>query len=134
MEGLTAVKELLQEGDWMSTIDLKDTYLSALIVKEHRKLLRLIWEGKTFQFICLPFGLCTAPWVFTKLLHPVMAHLRRQGLRSVVYLDDLLLLAHKKDCLRSQITQAVNLLEQLRFMVNRAPISSPAGHLFGVSG
>jgi len=43
------------------------------LVKEHRKLLRLNWEGKTFQFTSLPFGLCTALWVLTKLLRPVIA-------------------------------------------------------------
>ena len=84
MEGLPAVKELLQRDDWLCTMDLKDAYLSVAVVQDHRKFLRFTWEGKTLQFTCLPFGLSSAPRVFTKLLRPVMALLRRQGLRSVI--------------------------------------------------
>jgi len=103
----------------MSTVDLKDAYLSVPIAEEHRKFLRLSWEGKTFQFTCLPFGLCTAPRVFTKLLRPIMAHLHQQGIRSVIYLDDLLLMAQRKDLLISHVAQTVHLLEQLGFLVNQ---------------
>lgn len=44
-------------------------------------------EGKS-RFI-LPVGLSTAPFIFTKLLKPVVAHLRKEGVISVIYLDEL---------------------------------------------
>ena len=84
MEGICRVKELLRKGDWMCSVDLKDAYLSVAIAKHHRKYLRFVWEGTTYEFTCLPFGLCSAPRIFTKLLHPVMAHLRFLGLRTVI--------------------------------------------------
>lgn len=119
MEGMTTVKELVQKEDWFCTIDLKDAYLSVAVNKDHRKYLRFMWAGKTFQFTCLPFGLCSAPRVFTKLLRPVMTHLRKQGIRSVIYLDDLLLMDQRKDYLTLKVAQVVELLESLGFMVNR---------------
>ena len=100
MEGLPTVKELLQRDDWLCTMDLKDAYLSVAVAQEHRKYLRFVWEGKTLQFTCLPFSLSSAPRVFTKLLWTVMALLHCQGLRSVIYLDDLLPMSHQKDHLR----------------------------------
>jgi len=72
MEGISWVKELLKEGDWMCSVDLKDAYLLVAIAKQHRKYLRFVWEGITYEFTCLPFGLCSAPRIFTKLLRPAM--------------------------------------------------------------
>ena len=48
------------------------------------------FDGKPryFLFCSLPFGLSTSPYVFTKLLRPVVAHWRSQGIRISVCLDD----------------------------------------------
>ena len=107
------VKELVLKQDWFCKIDLKDVYLSVAICRDLRKYLRFIWEWKTFQFTCLPFGLCSAPRVFTKFLRPVMAHLQKQGLRLVIYLDDLLLMDQGKEYLTLKVAQVVELLEGL---------------------
>ena len=111
MEGISKVKELLRKGDWICTVDLKDAYLSVPIARQHRKFLRFVWEGTTFEFTCLPFGLCSAPRIFTKVLRPVMAYLRFQGLRTVIYLDDILILAESRDTLVQQVHYMVQLLE-----------------------
>ena len=73
------IRDLLREADWMASIDLKDAYLSIAIWEEHRKYLRFLWENTMYEFQCLPFGLSSAPRVFTKLLKPVLARLRHQG-------------------------------------------------------
>ena len=38
----------------------------------------------------MPFGLCPACWVFTKLTNELVGHWRAQGIRVVHYLDDFL--------------------------------------------
>ena len=119
MEGMQKVKELLREGDWMCSVDLKDAYLSVAIAEHHRKFLRFIWEDTTYEFNCLPFGLCSTPRIFTKLLCPVMAHLRFMGLRMVIYLEDILLMAEDQETLLKQVQQTITLLEQLGFTVNK---------------
>ena len=45
-----------------------------------------------YHFTCLPFGLSSAPWVFTKTLKPILALLRGMGMRLVAYIDDILIL------------------------------------------
>ena len=79
MEGIHLLQDLLQEGDWMCRIDLKDAYFAIPIASHHQKYLRFSWKGQTFQFTCLPFGLSTAPRIFTKLLRPVVGLLRSRG-------------------------------------------------------
>ena len=97
MESLAMSRDLLKPGDWMASIDLKDAYLSVAIWEEHRKYLRFIWNGRLFEFQCLPFGLSSAPRVFTKLLKPVLARLCHQGIRLIMYLDDILVIAQTRE-------------------------------------
>ena len=41
-----------------------------------------------FMFTVLPFSLSSEPYIFTKLLRPLVKHWRSQGIRAVFYLDD----------------------------------------------
>ena len=45
----------------------------------------------------MPFGLTPAPRLATKILQPVIRHLRSMGVRVVVYIDDLLVLARSQE-------------------------------------
>ena len=66
MEGIYMLKDLLKAGNWMVKIDLKDAYFMIPIAQEDRTFLCFQWQNKAYQFNCLPFGLSSAPWVFTK--------------------------------------------------------------------
>ena len=118
MDGAGTIKDLLQPRDWICSLDLKDGYLAVPIAKEHCKYLCFLWNGRIFEFTCLPFGLCSAPRVFTKLLHSVMAYLRSQGLRTIIYLDDILLMHQAKTTLCQEVQRICNLLEVLGFTIN----------------
>ena len=89
----------------MVSIDLKDAYLSVAVAEEHRKYLRFQWERQLYEFLCLPFGLSSAPRTFTKLLKPVMSLIRQQGVRSIVFLDDMLLMAGSRERLLRQVQE-----------------------------
>ena len=60
----------------MSTLDLKDAYYLIPVDERSRKFLRFGFGRELYQFTCLPFGLCTSPHVFTKLMKPVINNLR----------------------------------------------------------
>ena len=118
MEGIQSVKELMVNSDWMTRIDLKDAYFAVPIHQEHQPFLRFIWANNTYQFTCLPFGLSTAPRTFTKLLKPVMAYLRSKGIRSVVFIDDILLMGPSEEMVLSHTALTLDLLESLGFLIN----------------
>lgn len=84
-----------------------------------RKYLRFRFNKKLYQYTVLPFGICTAPLVFTKLLKPVISLLRSSGLRSVVYLDDFLLLGNTYTVCSDNVLKAKTLLESLGFVINQ---------------
>ena len=88
MENISNLKDVILPRDWMCKIDLKDAYLSVPMHRSNWKFLRFSWKEEYYQFQTLPFGLTSAPYVFTKLLRPVAALFRQEGLRILVYLDD----------------------------------------------
>ena len=51
MEGVVLLKSLVQQGDWMVSIDLKDAYLSVVVAEEHRRYLRFQWEHQLYEFL-----------------------------------------------------------------------------------
>lgn len=59
MEDLRLAKALLNQGDFIASIDLKDSYFLIPVHEDFRKFLRLKFQNKLFQFTCLAFGLCT---------------------------------------------------------------------------
>ena len=103
----------------MIKMDLKDAYLQVPIHEAHQCFLQFAWEGKQYKFQCLPFGLSSAPRVFTKLLKPVVCLLRKIGLRLIIYLDDMLFMHANKEQLEIMAPMIVNLFEALGLMVNK---------------
>ena len=79
---------LFKPGEWMFSFDLKSGYHQVDIVLHHQKYLGFEWGGKYFVFTVLPFGLSTAPYVFTKLLRPLVRLWRGKGHKAILYLDD----------------------------------------------
>jgi hypothetical protein len=118
METIETAICLLRVGDFLATIDLKDAYFSVPIAESHRKFLRFIWRNQRYQFRCLPFGLTSSPRIFTKVLKPVVAALRRQGIRLVIFLDDILIMSPTKEVCHRQVKIAVQLLTNLGFVIN----------------
>ena len=118
MEGIHLLRDLVQPGDWLGKVDLKDAYFVVPIWKGHRKYLRFLWKDTLLEFACLPFGLALAPRLFTKIMKPVVALLRRAGIRLIIYLDDLLFMHATQEGLREDMATARYLLENLGFVIN----------------
>lgn len=118
MEDIRTAMKLIQKNCYMGTIDMKEAYYSVPIDKSYRKYLRFKFQNHTYEFQCLPFGLSLAPFVFTKLLKPIVSYLRSRGFLLVIYLDDILCIGYSyEDCLNC-ISETVTLLESLGFVIN----------------
>jgi len=114
-----AARQILTHGCFMASMDLKEAYYLIPVAKSDRKFLRFSFEGKLYEFTCLPFGLNRAPYTFTKLLKPIVSYLRERGYLSIIYLDDIMLLgnSYADDCAKNvQVTR--QLFEKLGFIIN----------------
>ena len=130
MESVRSVKNLVQPGDWLIKLDLKDAYLTVPIAPQHQHFLQFQWQGVRWQFKVLPFGLSSAPYTFTKLMKPVVACLRKLGIRSILYLDDMLLLDQSEERLLRHLASTLKLVVSLGFLVNlKKSVLSPTRKL-----
>lgn len=118
MENLKFVCDLIKPSCFMTSVDLHKAYYSVAVHCESRKYLRFIWQSTLYQYRALPNGLASAPRIFTRLLKPLFAHLRKLGTDCVYYLDDSVILAETfKEC-KLSTDLAINLFTKAGFTVN----------------
>ena len=118
IEDLRTATNLLRKKYLMCRLDLKDAYFSVSICKNFRKFLRFKYRDKLFEFRALPFGLSSSPYIFTKIMKPVVTYLRKLGIIVVIYLDDFLIIADSKESCLNSLNITINLLEFLGFTIN----------------
>ena len=119
----TATK-LVTPNAFMCSLDLKDAYFLVPVDVENRKLLRFTFHNQIFEFTCLTFGLCTSPFVFTKIMKPVINHLRQQGLISTVYSDDIFCIGDTQEACLRNVQTTRKLLCSLGFLINEEKSST----------
>lgn len=119
LEDHKTASRLINKNWFMASIDLKDAYYLIPIADSDKRFLRFKFDKKLFQFTCLPFGLTSAPYVFTKIIKPVISTLRRKGFLSVVYLDDFLLLGRTREECELNVSQTLDFLRNLGFIINK---------------
>lgn len=118
-ETFNVVLDLVQEGDFFTSLDLCDAYFSIAVQEFFQKYLKFVWQGQLYKFVCVPFGYSMAPRLFTKILRPIFAWFRCQGFCCSYYIDDSINMDRNKDvCRRNMLTMAET-LESLGFILNR---------------
>ena len=115
---LEDVRHALRPGDWAASIDLKDAYFHVPIARHSRKFLRFGWKGILYQFCVLPFGLSPAPRVFTSLTRLLKAILGAKGIRTIFYLDDILILGSTYYICLQNTREALQLLIKAGFIIH----------------
>ncbi len=92
-EDFNVALQYFNQGDFMFSFDLKSGYHHIDIFPDHREFLSFSWnfgDGNVryFSFQVLPFGLASAPYIFTKCLRPLVKFWRSKGVFMVLFLDD----------------------------------------------
>ena len=90
MHTISSVLSTVRKGDYVFKIYLQDVYFHVLIHPDSRMYLHFAFKNKVYQFQVIPFGLNTAPHLFTPIGHTVAAYLHLQGILVIPYLDDSL--------------------------------------------
>lgn len=117
-ETFKVVLDLVQENDYLTSIDLQDAYFAIPIRVQDQKYLKIFWDGMLYTFVCVPFGLKSAPFLFTKVLKPVYANFRQQNIRCSYYIDDSLNMNRDKVVCQNNTMIMTDTLHSLGFTVN----------------
>ncbi|XP_069069647.1 receptor-type tyrosine-protein phosphatase eta-like [Pleurodeles waltl] len=115
---LLDILHLLNPGDYMTTMDPQDAYFHTPVHVKHRKYLRFTVAGGHYQFKVLPFGLKSAPQIFTKCLAPVAGYLPNRGFQVFPYLDDWLIKASSSQLASKATNVCLELFHSLGLIVN----------------
>ena len=115
MDNFHTAAQVITQDCYMASIDLQDAYYSVPIHDQSRKYLKFMWQEQLFQFTALPNGLSSAPRLFTKIMKPVFAKLRQQGVKVVGFIDDTLVMGHTKHETEAAVTKTKELMG---FMIN----------------
>ena len=92
---------------------LSHPYCSSL-----QKCLRFAWDNIVYHFRTLPFGISTAPIVFTRVFPIVIAHLHTLSIQIHSYLDDSLIRDFNQQTLVSQARIVIQLFLNLFFLIS----------------
>ena len=118
METSGSILRSVQKGQWLTSLDLKDAYFHIPIHRESRRYLRFLHLGVVWQFKALPFGLNTAPRVFTKVTAPIAAYAHLHGISMHLYLDDWLINPESKEDSVRHTSWLLQLCARLGWVVN----------------
>ncbi|KAM9948592.1 hypothetical protein ACTFIT_009790 [Dictyostelium discoideum] len=118
MEGIKNLPSMVKQGYYMVKLDIKKAYLHVLVDPQYRDLFRFVWKGSHYRWKTMPFGLSTAPRIFTMLLRPVLRMLRDINVSVIAYLDDLLIVGSTKEECLSNLKKTMDLLVKLGFKLN----------------
>ena len=119
METPESIRTSLIPGQLVSLIDLSDAYLQIPIHPNSRKYLRFCHRSQVFQFTFLPFGLATAPQVFTMIVKEVKLMALSRGLRLHQYLDDWLIRSESQEEAQVNTQAVVDLTQFLGWIINQ---------------
>ena len=87
--------QIIPQGNYAFSIDLKDAYLHIPIGKHHCQFSQFICQHKPYWRNLLPFVVITAPQVFTSLINPY-CFFANAGVFNVIDLDDIFVLTWAK--------------------------------------
>ena len=118
MEGLYMLPNVVHHDFFMAKVDINDTYLTILVLAEFHCLLGFRNDGQFVQFQTLPFGLCTAPYVFSKITKPAVQLLRQMSIHIIIHLDDMLVVSPTESSLAQDLSIILWLFSSLGFVIN----------------
>ena len=115
-------------GTQLAKLDLESAYRIIPVHPDDRSLLGMEWKGSWYVDTVLPFGLRSAPKIFTAVADALMWIMAKHGVQSVIhYLDDYLFVGDpdSQECAEALGT-ALRMCEELGVPISAHKVEGPA--------
>ena len=121
----------LGKGTLLAKLDVASAYRIVPVHPVDRPLLGMRWRGELYVDGSLPFGLRSAPKIFTALADALLWIMGNQGVSEAMhYLDDFLILGRpESDQCRAALQSSLHLCEALGVPIAEQKIEGPATEL-----
>ena len=125
MERMSDALALINQGDWLTSVDITEAYHHVPVQQAYRKYLRFAFRNpqgqlQVYQFRSLPMGLSTSPSAYTRVMKAPVAKIRTSGIRLALYMDDMLIVSPSQQQATQDTNQVLQILEDAGFAVNQA--------------
>ena len=115
------------QGSKLAKIDIKNAYRIVPVHPEDRVLLGMVWDEGLYVDAVLPFGLRSAPKVFTAIADALEWVIKREGVQKLFhYLDDFLIVAPpaSKQC-EEDLQKLLVIFDRLHIPVAASKLEGP---------
>ena len=124
-----AAEELVKQGpgSCMAKIDIKSAYRTVPVHPQDWWLLGMQWEGAYFVDTTLPFGLRSAPKIFTAIADAAEWILKQQGVQFCLhYLDDYLIIGPNHEQCARDLHIVLSTFAELGLPVAESKLEGPS--------
>ncbi len=83
-------REIFGNSSWAYGIDISQAFYHTEIDPNYRKYLGFSWKGKYYTFVCMPFGTAFGPWLWDRILSPIIDFLKSNKLKIMAFCKDIL--------------------------------------------
>ncbi|CAG8456722.1 1976_t:CDS:1 [Acaulospora morrowiae] len=118
MDRIKDVISVLNRGDLMFSIDIKEAFHHIPVHPDARKYFVFDFDGRRYCYECLPFGLKTSPAVFSFIFRLAVNLAKTSGIHIFVYLDEILFIAGSLQEAVERRNFIIHKLELLGFVLN----------------
>jgi len=118
MESALTIQRALRKDKWIISIDVKDAYFHIQVHKAFRRYLLFAYQNTVYQFRVLPFGVATAPYIFTRIVKAMAAQFRVRGIQFHHYIDDWLIVADSPQKAIDHARHVIQLATRLGWIPN----------------
>ena len=128
VDEIAAVAAALGRGTLIAKLDIQSAYRIVPVHPDDRQLLGVRWQGNMYVDAMLPFGLRSAPKIFTAIADALEWVIRRRGVQHVWhYIDDFIMCgpAASTECARALDT-SLAVCRQLGVPISARKVEGPA--------
>ena len=119
MVKISNILHFLEKDYCACSLDISSAFYHLPIHKDFQKYFSFSVNNVRYKYLAMPFGLTTAPYLFTKFTDPIWKFLREHfSMIIVAYLDDILIIDKTKELVQIQVSRTLNFLRFLGFKLN----------------
>ena len=118
LEGYNEVRKLIKQGYFVARIDLKDAFFSFFNNEASTPYTCVRVGTKIYVHRSLTMGSSASPYLFHKMMRPIVGQLRATGVTLISYVDDILIIGKSRQICQNNVTTTQTLFQELGFEIN----------------
>ena len=118
MEHLPDLFDMLYPNDKIVKLDLQDAFFVMPMSRDCYKYFQFSVKNAKYRFKCAAQGFKLSPFIFCKIVKPLVSYCRAQGIRCLIYIDDMILIGQHDQKCTDDAHIVSRLFQECGFLIN----------------